>query len=85
MVSESGLKLYAGNEKESCEGGNIKASYGSVSYLARKLNHLLHCIGKKRKIAEKKWNRRLSPIFLITKLSSILLYTDNNHHEKPAD
>lgn len=53
MVSESGLKLYAGNEKESCEGGNIKASYGSVSYLARKLNHLLHCIGKKRNIAGK--------------------------------
>jgi hypothetical protein len=84
MVSDSGLELYAGTEKESCLGGNIKATYGSVSCLARKLNHLLQCIGKKRKIV-KKWKRWLSPEFLITKNSLILLYTDDNHHEKPAD
>ena len=52
MVSDSGRELYAGTEKESCVDGNIKATYGSVSYLARKLKHLLRCIGKKRKISE---------------------------------
>jgi hypothetical protein len=68
MVSNSGRELYAGTEKESCVDGNIIATYGTVSYLARKLNHLLRCIGKKGKISEQiKWNRRLSPAFLITK------------------
>jgi len=32
-------------ETESRVDGNIKATYGKVSYLARKLNNLLRCIG----------------------------------------
>jgi len=88
VVSDSGreLRVYAGTEKESCVDWNIKATYGSVSYLARKLHHLLRCISKKRKISEQiKWHRRLSPLLFITKLSSILLRTDENHQDKPAD
>jgi hypothetical protein len=67
VVSDSGREICAGTEKESCVDGNIKTTYGSVSYLARKLYHLPCCIGKKRKF------------------SSILLHTDDNHHEKPAE
>jgi hypothetical protein len=56
MVTDSGRELCAGTEKETCVDGNIKATYGSVSYLARKPKRLLLCIGKKRKISEQKKN-----------------------------
>jgi hypothetical protein len=57
VVSDSGRELYAGTGKESCVDGNIKATYRSESYLARKLNHLLRCIGKKSEKFPNKINR----------------------------
>jgi glycine cleavage system protein P-like pyridoxal-binding family len=45
-------------KKESRVDGNIKATYGNVSYLARKWSYLLRCIGNKRKFSgQKKWKR----------------------------
>jgi len=85
MVPESGLELYAGTEKESCVGGTVKATYGSVSYLARKLKHLLQCIGKKRKIAEKMEQMTISNILDYKNFLNLALYRRQPSLKNPAD